>query len=166
MSNIPVPTQKKGKGAVAFVALFMVGIVVLPIWFFFVGPMIRHDRLEKNGVRAPGRLLAVDETGTVVNDSPELELTIEFRQADGTLDTSTTDFVPSRRTLHYYQPGTSVTAAYDPEDPDEITVLELNSSPMQTVSETIATPSSTSTVDSLMRAVDSLRREVESLKGR
>jgi hypothetical protein len=162
-------TQSSSGGKAAFIGVAVIlAVTVLPIWFFFIGPQLRHDRLEKNGVRANGRLINVDETGTVVNDSPELELTVEYTRADGTLDTAVTDFVPSRRSLHMFQNGVAVKAAYDPEDFDEITVLELGGSPMQIVStpNSTPTPSSDATVDSLRRALDSLRREVESLKGR
>lgn len=161
MSDSTAP-KKSRAGAVIGVTM-LVATVGLPLWFFFIGPQLRHDRLLEHGVRAQGRLLDVEETGTVVNDSPELELTIEFRRTDGTLDTAVTDFVPSLRSLHMFQPGIAVTAAYDAEDPEELTIVELSSSPMQLISSPAPAASSPS-VDSLARVADSLRREIERLR--
>jgi hypothetical protein len=143
--------------------LFIFLVVGLPIWFFFIAPQLKHNRLVDKGVRAPGRLLSVEESGTVVNESPELELVVEFTRKDGVLDTSTTDFVPSLRTLHMFQPGVSVTAAYNPEDPDEITVVELGTSPMQVTMPDGTTYSAQSVADSLRRTTDSLRRALEEM---
>lgn len=142
--------------------LFIPTMVVLPLWFFFIGPRMRHDRLVEHGIKASGRLLAVEETGTVVNDSPELELTVEFRRSDGVLDTATTDFVPSLRSLHLFQPGVSVTAAYDAEDPEEITVVDLSTGAAPSIAP-VSAPSSSS-VDSLQHVADSLRSALEELR--
>ena len=156
------PAPKKKSGLAWLGVLIIPAMVLAPLWFFFIGPSMRHDRLVEKGVHVPGRLIMVDETGTVVNDSPELELTVEFTRKDGVLDTAITDFVPSRRSLHMFQEGVAVKAAYDPEDPTEITVVELSTSPMQTVA--VPMPAQASSVDSLARIADSLRLEVEKLK--
>jgi hypothetical protein len=155
--------QKKsgaGKGVgIAVITMILLGL--LPFWFLMIAPAMRHDRLTEKGVRAKGRLLSVEETGTVINDVPEIELVVEFTRADGVLDTTTTDFVPTMRSLHLFQTGTQVTAAYDPEDPDELTIIELTTSPMQFT----ASPS-TSAADSIARVADSLRQELERLQRR
>jgi Protein of unknown function (DUF3592) len=159
--------SKLGKRGCSLVGVLGLGTVLLPIWFFFIGPMIKHNRLVENGVKAKGRLLSVEETGNVVNDSPELELVVEFMRQDGVLDTATTDFIPSLRSLHFYQAGVNVTAAYDPEDPDEITVVDLESGPAPRV---ITIPSDNGAAggiaDSLRRVSDSLKTALEELKSR
>lgn len=132
------------------------------LWYFIFGPMHHHSELVETGTRAPGRMLSVEETGTTINDSPELHLKIEFRRADGVLDTSETDFVPSLRSLSMFQEGVGVTAAYDPKDPDDITVVDLSTGPGFG---TGASPvQSLPAVDSLRRANDSLVRELERVK--
>jgi hypothetical protein len=137
-------------------------VVGLPIWFMIFAPRIRHERLEKHGVRVPGRLLNVEETGTEVNDSPELELTIEFRRADGRLDTAKTDFVPSLRSIHLFQPGVAIVAAYDSTDPHEITLVDFRDTPP-----TESVPASaTHVVDSLRHAADSLQEELRKARER
>jgi hypothetical protein len=154
---------KKGKFSVSFFAIMMVVTCAAPIWFFFIGPQMRHDRLAEKGIRAPGRLLAIDESGTVINDVPELELLVEFTRKDGTLDTAETDFVPSRRTLHMFQEGTGVIAAYDPEDPNEITLLEVSDGKPAPGTSGMGVMSSPD-VDSLRHVADSLTAEMEKLK--
>lgn len=158
MSDTVGKKSGAGKGVgIAVVTMILLGL--LPFWFFMIAPAIRHDRLMDKGVRAKGRLLAVEETGTHINDVPELELVVEYTRADGALDTTTTDFVPTMRSLHLYQPGTLVTAAYDPEDPDELTIIDLTTSPMQ-----FTVTSTPTAADSIARVADSLRRELERLQ--
>lgn len=152
--------RKKGPGLGCFLGLIIPALVITPLWFFFLGPQIRHDNLIEKGVQVPGRLLSVDETGTYVNDAPELELVIEFQRKDGVLDTSTTDFVPSQRSLHYFQDGANITAAYDPEDPDEITVVNISSGP---VNPGMPLQQFGNMVDSLKHVMDSLQRFADSL---
>ncbi len=167
------PTAKRGKKWI--LGLIIPAFVFLMVWYFFIGPSVRHNRLVEHGIKAEGVLIGVEETGTVVNDSPELELTIQFHRADGTLDTATTDFVPSLRTLHMFQEGVPVVAAYDSTDPEEITVVSLGSAPVATqpapgagqatTQAPAATPANSSAkVDSLMRVADSLRRYADSLR--
>lgn len=141
-------------------ALIIPAMVILPLWFFFIGPKMRHDRLVDHGVHVSGTLLGVEETGTYVNDSPELELTIQLRRADGTLDTGKTDFVPSLRTLHMYQEGATVMVAYDSTDPDEMTVVSFGG-PGTAAGATPASPGASA--DSLRRAIDSMRTVADSL---
>ncbi|MBC8146226.1 MAG: hypothetical protein H7X80_11630 [bacterium] len=154
----PRPKKKRAWMLGLIIPLF----VLLPVWFFFIGPQMRHDRLVEKGIKAKGRLLSVDETGTYVNDAPELELSVEFRRSDGVLDTAVTDFIPSLRSLHMFQPGVAVTAAYDPEDPTELTIIDLSSGPTYSTS----SPSTTApaNLDSLQRVADSLRDEINRLQ--
>jgi hypothetical protein len=109
-------------------------------------------------------LLSVDESGTSVNDVPELELVVEFTRKDGTLDTAETDFVPSMRTLHMFQPGVGVMAAYDPEDPSEITITQISDGPASVGGAPMGVMSSGPNADSLKRVSDSLKLEIERLK--
>ncbi len=154
------PAGKKSGGKVGvFIVLTIITVVAIPIWFLFIAPQIRHNRLSKNGIRAEGRLLMVEETNTTINDVPQLELTVEFRRKDGSLDTAVTDFVPTRRTLHMYRDGIGVVAAYDPEDPREITILEIASGP----SGVMATTPNVN-VDSLRHVADSLKAEIEKMR--
>ncbi len=148
------------KGSCLFVVSILVGSFGL-VWYFFIGPQLRHDKLVKHGVQSPGRLLSVEETGTTINDSPELELAIEFQRKDGALDTSTCTFTPTLRTIHLYQPGTQVTAAYDPEDPDEITVVSLGGA---MILPGASIPNSASDmVEKTKRQMDSLKQRIDSM---
>ena len=154
--------QPRKRKPIWLMILFPLLITALPLWFIFIGPQIRHDKLVEKGIRAPGRLIDLDETGTYVNDSPELELVIELTRKDGTLDTATCDFVPSRRTIHMYQVGAVVTTAYDPEDPEEITLVDIGPPASQTL-QIQASPNAS--IDSLRRAMDSMAAELKRLKG-
>lgn len=165
-STMETAPKKKAKAGVGIFAVLMVLGCAAPIWFLFIGPQIRHDRIAEKGIRAQGRLLGVDETGTVINDSPELELLVEFTRKDGKLDTASTDFVPSRRTLHMFQEGMGVIAAYDPEDPEEITVLEISDGPAISSTTTMGVMPAGVNVDSLRHVADSLAGEIAKMKAK
>ncbi len=152
------------KGSCLFVVAILVGSFGL-VWYFFIGPQLRHDKLVKHGVQSPGRLLSVEETGNTINDSPELELVIEFQRKDGSLDTSTCTFTPSLRTIYLYQPGTPVTAAYDPEEPDEITVVSLGGDQSSVPGKASDMVEKTKRqMDSLKQRIDSMTNEMKRLK--
>lgn len=154
--------RKKG-GRVWMLGLMIPATVLLPLWFFFIGPQLRHDRLVENGVQVQGLMIDVEETGTVVNDSPELEVTVAFTRKDGTLDTASCDFVPSRRSLHHFNPGVAVMIAYDPEDPEEITLVELNTA--TPTAPQVNTSAGTSIAEE-QRKSDSLRKALEEMEAR
>lgn len=161
MDEQPQTRSRAGR----YLGFFIVLIVLVPIWFFFIGPELRHRRIVNNGVQVEGRLLSVDETGTTVNDAPELELTVAFTRKDGVLDTSSTDFVPTLRTIHLYQPGTLVKIAYLEDDPDEITMVAIsNDAP---TGATTRTPSAeaggSSQPTATQRKLDSLQRLYDSV---
>lgn len=147
-----------------FLLVMIPAMVLLPLWFLFLGPKLRHDKLVKNGKQVPGRLLDVEETGTYINDAPELEIRAEFRREDGTLDTASTDFVPSLRSIHLFQTGATAVIAYDPEDPDEITIIGLGEVEDAPAAPVTSVPVMERTVDSLRQIADSLRRVGDSLR--
>ena len=57
-------TRPRKKKPIWLMILFPLLITALPLWFIFIGPQVRHDRLVEKGIHAPGRLLDLDETGT------------------------------------------------------------------------------------------------------
>ncbi|MBS1914228.1 MAG: hypothetical protein JST22_19725 [Bacteroidetes bacterium] len=159
---------KRSKRPLLF-GLLIPAIVLLPLWFFFLGPKLRQDRLEEHGVHVPGRLIDVEETGTIVNDSPQLKLVIEFRRLDGHLDTATTTFVPSLRSVHFFQPGVAVTAAYDSTDPHEITITDISTGPAAAPAaapavQTPPVPNAAAIQDSLRRTLDSVRELMQKMQ--
>jgi hypothetical protein len=141
------------------------GVAIAPLWFFWIGPKIKRDALLSHGIRANGVLLRVEETGTSVNRVPELELTTAFTRADGKRDTASTDFVPTMRTLSMYQPGVTVTIAYDSADPHSYTITALNTGDAYSTpgaSGRYASPAVNA--DSLQKFNDSLRDALKALQ--
>ncbi|MEO6049362.1 MAG: DUF3592 domain-containing protein [Candidatus Kapaibacterium sp.] len=165
MDDTNIETVKPNRSFGWIFALFIIGVTVTPIWCFFVGPSIRHNRLVSSGIAAHGTLLDVEETGTMVNDAPELKLTVAFIRRDGKPDTATTDFVPSIRMSGYFQQGAMVAIAYDPKDPKEITVTEIGtSSTAPALGISSARDEILRQSDSMKRSLDSMSRELNQLK--
>lgn len=161
MDEQPQTRSRAGR----YVGFFIVLIVLVPIWFFFIGPELRHRRIVNNGVQVEGRILNVDETGTTVNDAPELELTVVYTRKDGVLDTASTDFVPTLRTIHLYQPGALVRIAYLQDEPEEITIVAIgNDSPPGTIrSIPSAEAGGSAQTGDAQRKIDSLQRLYDSV---
>lgn len=167
MDDMNVETAKPKRSFGWIFALFIIGVTVTPIWCFFVGPSIRHNRLVSSGIAAHGTLLNVEETGTLVNDAPELKLTVAFIRRDGKPDTATTDFVPTIRMIQFFQPGAMVAIAYDPKDTKEITVTEIStSSTAPALGVSSARDEILRQSDSMKRVLDSVSRELKQLKGK
>jgi hypothetical protein len=110
----------------------------------------------------------VEETGNMVNDSPELKLTVEFTRKDGVLDTATTRFIPSIRQQYLFQDGVGVTAAYDPDDPHDVTIVDLDKPAIPGLRSVAPTRRDAidSMADSLRRVGDSLRKQIEAMKAK
>jgi len=165
VTNPGKPFKKLG----CFIVPAILLTVLIPIWFFFIAPEIRHNRLVKKGIPVPGRLLSVDETGTYINDAPEIELVVTFTRKDGTPDTATTEFVPTLRTLHMYQPEANVTIAYDPEEPDEITIISVGGpgrpERVEPTNSDIESFETRRTIDSLKRQLDSVTNRLRRTEG-
>ncbi|MDB5034045.1 MAG: hypothetical protein JWQ98_1286 [Chlorobi bacterium] len=132
-------------------SLLVPGLAFIAVWYFMTASGRERSRLIEKGVHVPGRLIAVEETGTLINRSPQLLLTMEFRRLNGRLDTAQTKFVPGLRRIQYFQPGVEITVAYDTAEPKNATLFDFKNG---------TADASAGTIDSLRRANDSLKREI------
>ncbi|MEO5931209.1 MAG: DUF3592 domain-containing protein [Candidatus Kapaibacterium sp.] len=117
----------------------------------------RHALIDK-GVHVPGRLIAVEETGNLINRSPQLLLTMEFARLSGRLDTAQTKFVPGLRRIQLFQPGAEIVVAYDTAEPGNVTLVDVKNGSAG------ASDASARTIDSLRRVTDSLKKEIGTSK--
>lgn len=78
-----------------------------------------------NGVDAPAKVLKVWDTGTSVNDDPQVGLLLEVTPpAGGAFQVESRTFVP-RMDAYFAQPGIAATIRYDPGHPQRNQILEL-----------------------------------------
>jgi hypothetical protein len=102
------------KGFLGILAL-LAGIFAL-IWFVFLKSMYEEDQLKKHGIEAEGRILSVEETGTYINEKPQIEVrVIVFHRDGGTFESTAVTVMPPTEAW-IYRPGTRVRVKYDPDD--------------------------------------------------
>lgn len=105
-----------------------IGVVVsLAATWLIIRPFARlfFPAQIRNGVNTEARVLKVWDTGTTINDDPEVGFVLEFASADGTLFQVETKTVVSRLKAALVQPGITAQVRYDPQKPRRLRILAL-----------------------------------------
>lgn len=77
---------------------------------------VRKSALRKVGIPATAMLIKAEETGTQINNRPEMILTVQIRDETGSSwKTTIREVIPLHR-LYTLQPGTTMDVVYDPAD--------------------------------------------------
>jgi hypothetical protein len=103
--------------------------VPLGVAGFFLYRMFKNTNqnstLIKTGISAPAVILNAEDTGTTMNESPQVRLTLQVNPAFGpSFQAETTTFV-GRLQLGMITPGAPVTVRYDPNDMTRVAIESL-----------------------------------------
>jgi hypothetical protein len=81
----------------------------------------RKQRLEEAGVNAPAQVVAVEDTGTTINNNPRVKLTLRVNPTDGSppFEVSKKQLVPR---VAIPRAGDALAVRYDPEDQSNFVV--------------------------------------------
>ena len=105
-------------GAMLLIILTVVGVVF--------GPQVlqaqTEARLEKEGAKATAKITDLEETGTVYNERPEVEVTLQVMPAGEAPFEVRVDRVFSIMDIQRYQVGAMVEVLYDPADHDAVSI--------------------------------------------
>jgi hypothetical protein len=106
-------------------------LVPLGVIGFFLYRMFKNmnqnSNLIKTGVSAPAVILNAEDTGTTMNESPQVRLTLQVNPTYGPpFQAVTTTFV-GRLQVGMITPGASVTVRYDPNDTTKVAIESLGS---------------------------------------
>ena len=104
-------------------------IVPLGLTGFFLFRMFKNmnqnSAVLKTGVSAPAVILNAEDTGTTMNDSPQVRLTLQVNPAFGpSFQAVTTTFV-GRLQVGMITPGASCTVRYNPSDMTKVAIESL-----------------------------------------
>jgi hypothetical protein len=104
-------------------------IVPLGIAGFFLFRMFKNmnqnSTVLKTGISAPAVILNAEDTGTTMNESPQVRLTLQVNPAFGpSFQAVTTTFV-GRLQVGMITPGAPVTVRYDPSDMTKVAIESL-----------------------------------------
>lgn len=95
-------------------------LVLGPVFWPFIKKSRLKKRLLKEGLPAGARLLETRQTGTLVNDQPEMILTMEVTAETGeTWQTEMREIIPLNM-LYAMSPGSVFNVLYDPKDKSRI----------------------------------------------
>lgn len=105
-------------------------VIVLGVTGFFLFRIFKNmgqnNALLKSGVSAPAVILQADDTGTTMNDSPQVRLTLQVNPpGQPPFQAVTTTFV-GRLQVGLIMPGMSATVRYDPVNPSKVAIETLN----------------------------------------
>jgi len=88
-----------------------------------VDALAAKSNLAQTGMPATGRLLSVQQTGTLINYNPEVVAMVEVNHPQmGTYQVQTTTVVP-QMSIPQFQPGAQVQVRIDPANPQNIAVV-------------------------------------------
>ncbi|NVB42445.1 hypothetical protein G6O69_31770 [Pseudenhygromyxa sp. WMMC2535] len=119
----PVPVRVASAVLLLAVVIGFPAVIVLA----FINPSLQterlHERLVEEGVPATATITRVQETGTVVNKQPEVQVSVEVQPEDGPAFASQSTWVFSVSDTQSYSAGTKVKVFYDPEDRRAVAIV-------------------------------------------
>jgi hypothetical protein len=105
------------------IMVIVLGIVLATLWHFY---RIISPPQIKNGVTAPAKVLQVWDTGTSINDNPQIGMLLEITPSLGASFQAEAKTIVSRLNAALVQPGISAEVKYDPEKPKRIQITEVH----------------------------------------
>jgi hypothetical protein len=114
---------------VTFLCVCVSIVIPLGVAGFFLFRMFKNmnqnSTLIKTGISAPAVILNAEDTGTTMNESPQVRLTLQVNPAYGpSFQAVTTTFV-GRLQIGMVTPGAPVTVRYDPNDMTKVAIESL-----------------------------------------
>jgi len=103
--------------------VIVLGFVLATLWHFY---RIISPPQIKNGVTAPAKVLKVWDTGTTINDNPQIGMLLEVTPSLGASFQAEAKTIVSRLNAALVQPGITAKVIYDPEKPKRIQVSEVH----------------------------------------
>ncbi len=101
------------------IMIIVMGIVFATLFHFY---RIISPPEIKNGMTAQAKVLKVWDTGTTINDNPQIGLLLEVAPSMGSVFQAETKTIVSRLNAALVQPGIAATVVYDPQNPKRIQV--------------------------------------------
>ena len=121
-----------GSGLITVVTLLCVcisTIVPMGITGYFLFRMFKNTNqnrdLVKTGIQAPAVILNAEDTGTTMNDNPQVRLTLQVNPAGRPSFQAVTTTLVSRIRIGMIVPGAPATVRYDPNDITKVAVESL-----------------------------------------
>lgn len=80
----------------------------------------------KNGINVTGEIEEVSDTGTTLNENPQIKLLIKYKRNDGVPCYGSVKTIVSRLNVSLVRPGCKVDIKYDPNKPERIQLVKIH----------------------------------------
>ncbi len=108
-------------GAIAITFSLIVVVAVMIGLYRTINPV-----QIKNGIEVRGEIEEVSDTGTTLNENPQVKLLINFKRNDGLPCYGTVKTIVSRLNVSLVRPGCKVDIKYDPNKPERIQLVKVH----------------------------------------
>jgi hypothetical protein len=122
--SVPAPYDKKTKSmiGIGITVIAILGIAI-PMFFTFY-PEYERDQLIKNGTAASGVITDIQPTGNIVNDQPQVKVTVKVTTENGETFESVATMIINPVYIPQFQPGKNVKVKFDPNDRSKMAIEE------------------------------------------
>lgn len=97
--------------------VIMTGVVIFIPWLLysiFIKPARVNKRMQANGTKSVGFVKSLAQTGTYINEQPEVRIAVEILQDNGSMAEAEVKTIVPLTELAQLQPGTPIPVVYDP----------------------------------------------------
>jgi hypothetical protein len=101
------------------VSLIIVAVVLVSLYRVLNPPEI------KNGIAAKAEVLEVADTGTTLNENPQIKLLLKIKKPDGSTYEAEVKTLVSRLNAANVRPGCKADVKYDPANPRRVQLIKL-----------------------------------------
>ena len=128
----PEKIQVKGRsiaelsdsGALLGAVAIVVSLVIVAVVMINLYRMLNPAEI-KNGITARAEVIEVADTGTTLNENPQIKLLLEIKKPDGSTYQTEIKTLVSRLNAAHVRPGCQADVKYDPNNPQRIQLLKL-----------------------------------------
>jgi hypothetical protein len=119
---------------IAIALLVLLVVLVFPVVMIgsIINPTIQadrqHRRLVQTGTRATATITDIEETGTVINHRPQVQVWVLVQPRDAPAFTAQSTWVFSVKDTQTYRIGTQVNVFFDPENRGTVAVVGVTTS--------------------------------------
>jgi hypothetical protein len=101
------------------VSLIIVAVVLVSLYRALNPPEI------KNGIEAKAEVLEISDTGTTLNENPQIKLLLKIKKPDGATYEAEVKTLVSRLNAANVRPGCQAEVKYDPANPKRVQLIKL-----------------------------------------
>jgi uncharacterized membrane protein len=124
LSAAPSASSGARTNAMILGILALVGVIS---FFVFFWPEHVRKQILRTGVRAQAVVLAIEPTGAIINNQPQVQLTLQVQATEMKVYRAKVKMVVNQVYLSEFQPGHILQVHYDPKDPSRVAVDESGS---------------------------------------